>query len=64
MFCNPDAQGQLADGSGLSIADLVAPDDVTALLDTVQDEPWFDAPRLTAIEPTPVVPGSLGSFSD
>jgi D-alanyl-D-alanine carboxypeptidase/D-alanyl-D-alanine-endopeptidase (penicillin-binding protein 4) len=33
---------QLVDGSGLSTADLVAPDDLTALLVAVQEEPWFE----------------------
>jgi D-alanyl-D-alanine carboxypeptidase/D-alanyl-D-alanine-endopeptidase (penicillin-binding protein 4) len=37
------AQVQLVDGSGLSTSDLIAPDDVTALLVAVRSEPWFDA---------------------
>ena len=35
------AQVQLVDGSGLSTSDLIAPDDLTALLVAVQSEPWF-----------------------
>jgi D-alanyl-D-alanine carboxypeptidase/D-alanyl-D-alanine-endopeptidase (penicillin-binding protein 4) len=33
---------QLADGSGLSTSNLVAPDDLTAVLVGVQAEPWFE----------------------
>jgi len=33
---------QLLDGSGLSTGDLVAPDDLTAFLVAIQDEPWFE----------------------
>ncbi|TME33847.1 MAG: D-alanyl-D-alanine carboxypeptidase/D-alanyl-D-alanine-endopeptidase [Chloroflexi bacterium] len=33
---------QLVDGSGLSTANLVAPDDLTAFLVAIQEEPWFD----------------------
>jgi D-alanyl-D-alanine carboxypeptidase/D-alanyl-D-alanine-endopeptidase (penicillin-binding protein 4) len=36
------AQVQLVDGSGLSTSDLIAPDDLTALLVAVGSEPWFD----------------------
>jgi len=35
------AQVQLVDGSGLSTSNLIAPDDLTALLVAVQAEPWF-----------------------
>jgi serine-type D-Ala-D-Ala carboxypeptidase/endopeptidase (penicillin-binding protein 4) len=34
---------QLVDGSGLSTSNLIAPDDLTALLVAVRAEPWFDS---------------------
>jgi D-alanyl-D-alanine carboxypeptidase/D-alanyl-D-alanine-endopeptidase (penicillin-binding protein 4) len=34
---------QLVDGSGLSTADLIAPEDLTTVLVAVRAEPWFDA---------------------
>jgi D-alanyl-D-alanine carboxypeptidase/D-alanyl-D-alanine-endopeptidase (penicillin-binding protein 4) len=33
---------QLADGSGLSISDLLTPDDLTAFMVAVRGEPWFE----------------------
>lgn len=36
------ARVQLMDGSGLSTADLIAPDDLTAFLVALQSEPWFN----------------------
>jgi serine-type D-Ala-D-Ala carboxypeptidase/endopeptidase (penicillin-binding protein 4) len=55
---------QLVDGSGLSTADLIAPDDLTLLLASVQDEPWFDqwyAALPIAGEPEHLVGGTLAT---
>jgi D-alanyl-D-alanine carboxypeptidase/D-alanyl-D-alanine-endopeptidase (penicillin-binding protein 4) len=56
------ARLQLVDGSGLSTSDLVAPDDLTALLVAVQREPWFAtwyAALPIAGQPEPLVGGTL-----
>ena len=53
---------QLVDGSGLSTADLVSPDDLSRLLVGVQGEPWFAdwyAALPIAGEPDHLVGGTL-----
>src|SRR5579859_1718166 len=55
---------RLVDGSGLSTADLIAPDDLTLLLAAVQDEPWFEqwyAALPIAGEPEHLVGGTLAT---
>jgi D-alanyl-D-alanine carboxypeptidase/D-alanyl-D-alanine-endopeptidase (penicillin-binding protein 4) len=60
---NPE-RVQFVDGSGLSTADLIAPDDLTAFLVAVQREPWFQtwyAALPIAGEPEHLVGGTLAS---
>jgi D-alanyl-D-alanine carboxypeptidase/D-alanyl-D-alanine-endopeptidase (penicillin-binding protein 4) len=55
---------QMVDGSGLSTADLIAPDDLTLVLASLQDEPWFEqwyAALPMAGVPGPLIGGTLAS---
>jgi D-alanyl-D-alanine carboxypeptidase/D-alanyl-D-alanine-endopeptidase (penicillin-binding protein 4) len=58
------ARVQLVDGSGLSTGNLIAPDDVTALLVAIRAEPWFStwyAALPIAGEPEHLVGGTLAN---